>query len=249
MKSMKAISSGLCLVAMLAVSMVAAGTASAAPHWLTCREGSGKTKYTTEECTAASSTGNWQWEEDTSTEAAISFGTLILRDIKIPIVGTVEVSCTGEDKGSVGPGPYSRTTEITNISCTAGKNCEKLEAPVEPLNLKPGVSSWQGELTEESGQLRNKITSSAGSGAGWKVICKVLGVTETDECTTNTGYTVPSNLLSPYHGTTESTWLVLLDFNGVPKAKCKVGGAESGEVLGSDGILTLSHHWGLLVTK
>jgi hypothetical protein len=236
---------GLCLVAMCVMGMVAAGTASAAPSWATCKEGAAGTKFSGEQCTTAESTGKWGWEELKGTEAAIGLGTLILRDTKVPIEGTVEVSCTGEAFGSVGPGALSRTEEIKNIKCKAGKNCEEITKEVEPVNLP-----WRGELTEESSTERNKLTSTAGNGKGpgWSVTCRVLGITKTDECTVNTGYTTPSNLFDPYHGTTTNSWLILLDFlSTAPKANCEVGGTGSGEVIGSIGILSRLTEHGLLV--
>jgi hypothetical protein len=240
---------GLCLVAMLVMSMVAAGTASAAvPTWETCgTKGAAEanSKYAGEECTEASSTGKYAWEEVKGTEAAIGLGTLILRDTKVPIEGTVEVSCTGEAIGSVGPGAFSRTEKIENISCTAGKDCEELvKKTVEPRNLP-----WQGELKETEKAARNYISNgkTGKEAPGWAVTCRVLGIEKTDVCTISTGYTAVSNLFDPYHGTTQNVWLALLDFiESAPKANCEVGGEKSGEVIGSIGILMSANRGGLL---
>jgi hypothetical protein len=239
---------GLCLVAMFVMSMVAAGTASAAPRWETCREGTASTtKYSEEECVKAESGGKWELAEVKGTEPARGFGTVVLRDTKVPIVGTVEASCTGEAIGSVGPGAFSRVEKIEEIKCSPGKNCEEITENAKPVNLP-----WQGELAEEgtTEKERNKISAS-GAGAGWAVGCKVLGISKSDECTVSNSespYNLPFIKLTPYHGTTTSVWLVLLDFSpNAPKAKCSVGGTKAGEVLGSIGILSFGHFWALLI--
>lgn len=234
---------GLCLVAMLLVSMVAAGTASAVgPTWKSCREGGPNTKYTEEECTTASGTGKWGWEEVKGTEGLISIGTLRLEDTNI-LGKKVAVSCTGEGEGSVGPGAFSRVETIKNIKCKAGENCEKITKEPEPRNLP-----WQGDIVETEKETRNYITSANGEGAGWAVTCEVLKFSETDTCTINTGYTTVSNLFTPYHGTTQNVWLQLLDYvAAAPHAKCSIGGAGAGVVLGSTGDLMILNRGGLLV--
>jgi hypothetical protein len=213
---------GLCLVAMFAVSMVAAATASAAPVWEQCSEGASGTKYETDQCLKTSSTGKWAWEEVKGTEKALGLGTLTLRDTNVPIAGTVEVGCTGESKGSVGPGKFARIEKIENIKCAAGKNCEKIIKIAEPINLP-----WQTELIEEGGNIRNKITAVNGKGAGWAMTCRVLGIEGADECTSEEGTT----LIEDESGSVES----IFD-SKTAKAKCSVGGAKSGEVLGTVGV-------------
>jgi hypothetical protein len=228
---------GLCLVAMFAMSMVATAVASAAPVWEQCRENAGAgTKYETG-CLKASSTGKWEWKELTTTEKVLSSGTLKLADTKVPIAGTVEVICGGTDEGTIGPGKFDRVTTVTPVNCKAGTNCEEVKK-VEARNLP-----WQTELFEtEGGKVRDAIKE-GGTGTGepgWKVECKVLGITKGDECVTNKGTTSIADDLSG------SVLLVLATF--VPKtgekAKCEVGGAEAGTVEGPNSIFS-SEGWSI----
>ena len=225
---------GLCLASILVTAMAVTATASAAPVWETCKEGAAGTKYTEEQCVTASGTGKWAWGEVTGTEPATSLGTLTLIDTKTP-VGVVEVGCTGEGRGSVGPGKFSRVEEITNISCSNKKNCEVLVKPAKPLNLP-----WQGELEETEKTVRNYIRATNGKGAGWSVTCKT-GIFElTDECTTEKGRTAVSRNFT-FGPNNFRELLVLLNFSPLAKtedATCTIGGKESGEVLGSISLLT-----------
>ncbi len=97
---------GLCLVAMFAMSMVAAGTASAAePVWEHCvteKASEAKSKYTEHQCETASGTGGWNWREVKGTEAVVSHGSLVLKDTGT-LIGTVAVSCSGEKQGVCWP--------------------------------------------------------------------------------------------------------------------------------------------------
>ena len=52
---------GLCLVAVLSMSMALSATASASKQvWEQCSEGGSVTKYTEHQCKAASGTGKWE---------------------------------------------------------------------------------------------------------------------------------------------------------------------------------------------
>jgi len=233
MKSLRI--AGLCLVAMFVMSMVAAGTASAEPTvFESCQEGAAGTKYEENLCEKASGTGKFAIAEIKGTESAIGIGSLRLADTKVPIVGTVEVSCTGETKGTVGPGKFARVEKIENINCTPGTNCEKIEKNPEPRNLP-----WQNEIAE--GGARAKITATNGKGAGWAVTCKVLGITKTDECTTEEGSVSKTRVRSPGFFTGAKRWLLLFDFEtSSANAKCTIGGANSGRVRGTVAVLRFS---------
>ena len=160
----------------------------------------------------------------------------MFRDTKVPIIGTVEVQCTGHDEGSVGPGQFDRITKITEIKCAAGKNCEKIEKVLEPVHLP-----WQTELTEEEGKPRDKIKSGGSGAPGFTVACKELGIIETDECTSEEGSTALANEV------TNKELLVLTTFDTkTAKSTCKLGGAKSGELLGTNAILK-ANGWGLRV--
>jgi hypothetical protein len=119
---------GACLVAMLALSMALGASASAAIlGWEQCEtektSGPGS-KYAEDQCSTASGTGTWSWQEVKGTEKVIGPGSLVLRDTKT-IVGTVEVHCSVKAEGTVGPGRFARVTGITEIKCSAGTGCEK----------------------------------------------------------------------------------------------------------------------------
>jgi len=233
-----------CLAAMFVMSMVAAGTASAAPHWLACSEGTGSsTKYTTNQCETASSTGKFEWAEPKGTEATRTQGTLILETKNVPIVKTVVVSCSGTDEGSLGPGNLSRTTKIKVEKCTAGENCEEIIKAPEPVGLP-----WNSELKETEGVIHGTIR---GKGKpkeepGWIATCKVLGTKQENECTSEAGLVTLSNDFTPG---TVGPLLVLSDFikPNKPEATCTVSGT-TGDVLGSISIL-LANGRGLRVSK
>ena len=53
---------GLCLVSMFAMSMAVSSTASAAPVWEGCLEGSTTTKYKDSSCTVAEAGGSAGWK-------------------------------------------------------------------------------------------------------------------------------------------------------------------------------------------
>ncbi len=226
---------GLCLAAMFVMSMVAAGTASAALHWLVCSAGTTSTRYTTSQCETASASGEWNWSEVAGTEATRTQGSLVLLTHGVPIVGEVEVKCSGTDEGSVGPGNLSRTTAIPSIKCEKGKNCETLVSGAEPVGLP-----WNSELRETEGVIRGTIRKGAGSTSepGWRAACKVLGVTEENTCTTEEGLVTLSNDNTPG---TVGPLLVLADFlhPNKPEAKCTVKGT-TGDVLGGISILLLN---------
>jgi hypothetical protein len=231
---------GLCLASVLVLGMAITANASAAPVWETCREGATGTKYETSQCETALSSGKWAWAEVTGTESSHGSGTLVLSDTNIPIIGTVSVSCTGEGKGTVGPGKFGRVTEIPSgtISCSAGENCEKIEGKVEPRNLP-----WQTELFETEGKEFNTITNGKESEApGWAVTCKVLGVSKTDTCTGETGATEARRVRTFSSINNRFELLVLQDFISTSphRANCTVGGTGAGRVVGSNGFLFLS---------
>jgi hypothetical protein len=214
---------GLCLVAMFAMSMATAATASAAPVWEQCeteKAGSASTKYTTDKCATVGAPNAWAWQEVKNTEAVQGLASLTLKDT-VSIL-TVEVGCTGNEHGYVGPGKYDRIQTITEIKCSAGKNCEKLEKNAAPLHLP-----WQTELTEKEGARRDVISEGTGKLLpGWEVECRVLGSAKKDICENNTGSTAMTN--KQVDG---SVWAYFDKKSG--KAKCTQSGTESGEIEGS----------------
>lgn len=216
---------GLCLVAMFAMGMTMAATASAAPVWEQCAEGGSTTKYSEHQCVKAESTGKWSWQEVKATEKVVSHLSLTLADIKIPIVGRVAVTCSARDEGSVGPGKLDRIEKITEIKCSTGEHCEEV-SEVEALNLP-----WQTEIFEIEKTTRDRITNgkTKTEAPGWKIKCKVLGFKEEDRCTNNEETTLLSNALEG------GVLSVLASFEGGSgKGECKVGGAGAGEIAGVD---------------
>ena len=231
MKSIRIV--GLCLAAVFVMSMVAAGTASAAPHWLVCLNFGGTgTRYSTNQCKEAASGGSFEWGELTGTEKTVTQGTLILETTGVPIVGEVVIECSGTDTGSIGPGNQSRTLTVTTASCKAGKNCEKVESAATAVNLP-----WNTELLETEGNIHGTLRKGAGAAGppGWRASCKVLGVVEANECTSEAGLLILTNDNTPG---TVGPLLVLADFEHPNKtlAACTVSGTK-GDVLGSISIL------------
>ncbi len=171
MKSMKI--AGLCLVAMLVMSLAMAATASAVPHWEACEKGVAGTKFATGQCEEASAGGEWAWVEIKGTEKSVGLGSLTLKDESIV---TVEVGCTVKYEGSLGPGRFGRI-EKAAYECKAGKNCEKFEK-IEAKHLP-----WQEELFETEGKKSDKLTNGKAEPEEpvLSVTCKVLGATLTDE--------------------------------------------------------------------
>jgi hypothetical protein len=237
---------GLCLTAMFAVSMFASAAASAAPPaWEQCSEGPATepiTKYSEHQCTKAEAPpkGRWQWNELASSENIKIKGSLLLKDTKTA-AGVSEVECSGESLGSIGPGKSGRITEVKTSAaqCRQIKVCENVEG-AEAVH-----TPWSTEVVEEGGKVFDKILSGTGGEPGWKVTCKVpiLGSTA-DECTQKTTEPESVELINKATG---SELLVLGTFAKKFKAKCTVGGAKSGEVVGSLAILK-ENGWALRVS-
>src|ERR1700689_3077155 len=170
---------GLCFVAMFVIGMATAVTSSAV-EWLHCTTlgVENVTKYEDNNCSDAKPGGVYGWREITTTESIVDDVSLTLSDTKVPIVGTVTVNCTAKGSGGVGFGNKDSETEITEISCTPGKNCESITKETKPVHL-----GWGSELVEESGKITDDIISGGSGAPGWDVTCKVLGIEKTDECT------------------------------------------------------------------
>jgi hypothetical protein len=234
---------GLCLVAVFVMSMVAAGTASAAPHWLVCLEWhNSPTRYTEHQCETASGTGGWEWSEPTHTEATRTAGSLKL-EAKSSLVGEIEVKCSGLDTGWIGPNGTDQTTTVTTDKCEAGTNCEKLEKTAEAVNLP-----WNSELKETEGKIHDTLRNGGKGEPGYEVSCKVLGKVEKNICT-GPGLLVLENKDTPGN---LAALLVLANFINPnnPKANCTAfsTGKETGNVSGSIAIL-LASGWALRVSK
>jgi hypothetical protein len=235
---------GLCLVAMLVMSMVAAGTASAAPHWLVClpeHSGTTTTKWSSSQCTGVGT--GWEWSELKGTEAGrVVNQTLTLKDLSIAGVAT-EIQCapgTSEGEGFVGPGKFGKITKAkikepkTNCTRIAGACLAGDVEVVEGIHLP-----WQTELIEAAGKILSVLV---GGGAektepGWKITCKTATGKITDECESEPGKEEELLLANVATGT---ELLVLGTFEKLHKAKCTLSNANpSGEVEGSVAILVV----------
>jgi hypothetical protein len=219
---------GLCLVVMFAIGMTLAGTAQA--KWEQCSEGGSATKDTTDQCTTASGTGKWEWNEVTGTEEVRIKGSVRITDTKVPLAGKVSVECFVEGIGHVGPGEHSRINEIKTSAekCRNVEKCEKVEKS-EARDVP-----WQAESDDAEGQALDMLTSAGSGEPGWKIECKVLGVTEADECLAESE--LPERVVLE-NKATGSELLVLARFNNEVKGKCSIGGAEAGEITGTLAIL------------
>ena len=165
---------GLCLLAMFAMSMVSAGTAQAS--WEECgTENASKagSKYTTDECTTASSTGGWAWEPASEAMSVKSKGSLAFRDKKT-IAGEVEVECYTEEEGTL-----DKIEHVKLNSCRAIKLCEAGSVTAEAIDLPWGAATEAtegkvSELVSEEKETEDK--------PGVKVKCKVAGLSVEDTC-------------------------------------------------------------------
>jgi hypothetical protein len=244
MKSIKI--AGLCLVAMLAMGLVTAVSASAeVPAWEHCTKGvvgHTPTKYESNQCsTINNSTGEWEWREVNGTEKVVSHLSLQMGDRKVAIFDIpVVISCSGTDEGSVGPKKLDRITAITEVNCSNEDNCTGTLTG-EPRNLP-----WQTELVNEAGENRDKIRAVDGKGVGWRISCTVEGIASSDECITETGSTKMENKHTPG---VKGELLVLADFEAKSgKAECSLGAEkETGEVQGTLAILQ-ANGWGLQIS-
>jgi hypothetical protein len=226
---------GLSLAAVFVMSMVAAGTASAAPHWLVClpaNSGSTATKWSTEQCSTAASGGSWEWSEPKTTEATRTVGSLKLESKSI--IGEVEVKCSGEDTGWIGPKGTDETKTVTTLKCEPGTNCEKVVTAAKAVNLP-----WNSELKETENLIHDTIRGTGHGEPGWEVACDVLGKDEANVCTSEAGLVVLENKNTPGNG---PALLVLANFinPNKPKANCTATGKETGNVSGSIATLLAS---------
>jgi len=161
---------GLAIMAVFAMSAVAASSASA-HEWLI----SGKpiAKATT----------------------IMSHGTLELED---SVAGTA-VSCTGFDTGTVGPGAADLISKISStvlgasnvITCSFVKQglCEST-APTALAEHLP----WKTEIYTSATGTRDMITADGAGEPGWTVTCHVGGAATPDTCTAALGSTGLANV-------------------------------------------------------
>ncbi len=190
--------------------------------WEQCAEGSSGTKYSTNQCTTASGSGKDQWSEVTGTEAAVSKGSLLLKDTKT-IAGVAEVECYTEAEGVVGPKQSDKINAVKVIGCRAVKVCEAGTAKAEALNLP-----WQTEAYDTEGKHFDALTGDGSGKPSWKITCKVIKIEKSDTCKLE-----GAEVLELKNESTAGSLLVKGAFQHKRKAECTEGGKEAGESTGS----------------
>jgi hypothetical protein len=194
---------------MLAMSAVAAGSASAAHEWLI------------------------SGSPITTAKKIHSLGLLLLEDSKAT-GGAVQIHCHGFDAGTVGPGALdlieSITTELLKgsdkIPCSFDK-AGACKSNVTPTALALHLP-WHTKIILHGTEVRDLILSAGNGEPGWNVTCtNILGGTTEDECLAPEGSTALKNILTAAMGV-EATFDA-----GTQKAKCSVGGAGAGIVSGT----------------
>jgi len=229
---------------MFVMSMVAAGTASAT--WEHCTKGAvtGLTKWTDHNCSTASGVGEWQWKEINNTEEVRLKGSLKLTDTNVPVVKRVSAECSGEGRGSVGPGQLDRIEEIK----TEVAQCRKLENCEEVIKAEAVDLPWQSEAYNTEGKHFDRLSETNNGPPGWNVECKVVGMRKADKCVQEEAKPESITLENkPTVVGSETQLLVLASFEHKAKAKCEVGGAASGEVTGALAMLQ-ANGWGLRIS-
>ncbi|MGH2854530.1 MAG: hypothetical protein ACRDLF_10130 [Solirubrobacteraceae bacterium] len=235
---------GLCLVSMLVMGMALAGNASAALLWLLCLEGSGLTKYSTNQCTTASSTGKWQslgiaaGVKDTVRLLAFSLrledtgaGTqLECNDVGIPgtMVGVIE----GPNKGKITKfellSPEKEGCKILKgfLTCKAGSL----------TNFKATNLPWNTEIFTTENKSLTRILSGGSGEPGWSLTCGGA----TDSCLSESAAASESAEL--INAVTNGILLVASRFesSATSKMKCSVGGANAGKIRGLIAVLLWS---------
>jgi hypothetical protein len=218
---------GLAVLASMMAVMVSSAMAKE-PIWVSCLfRGANNGQWEDSQCTKAKPKGSWETSELMTTVEVTSSGKLNLSDT----VEETTVTCTGLDKGTVGPKGSDSVTEISNISCVflpkeTGKCEEAAGTRAKPLNLP-----WSTQLVERKNAggtlvLRNLVTSlKAGAAPGWAVECTVKKILQVvDECTGNSTTAVKAN---------RSEGSVENEFEAESEnANCSLGGTGAGRVRG-----------------
>jgi hypothetical protein len=241
---------GLCLVSMLAMGMALAGNAAAALLWLVCLEGSGLTKYSTNQCTEASSTGKWQslgLPSGVSDTVRLLAFSLRLTDsgtgvtVECPDAGVGWGLIESPNKGQIKVAEVTKTEAEANCKVIKGLlTCEGAKAvtKVKGLNLPWTVEIFE---TEKKNLTQIKGKTGAKERPGWEIECG--GVV--DKCEEETGHPEFNELVN---GVTKGVLLVLARFEGKTEAECSVGGKAAGHVAGLIAILLWNGN-GLSITS
>lgn len=239
---------GLCFASMLVVGMALASTASATPLWLVCLEGSGLTKYSSNQCTTAESGGKWQslglpaGTTDTVTIRAFS---LRLEDSEAgPLKEKSPIKCNGAGSKGKGIIEASGKGQITEAEVeSASTNCERLEGPCETGKIEKVKGEnlpWKTEIFETESKFETKILAgTAGKEPGWAVTCHTALGSKTDICLAEG--TGNEEVVELKNEVTSGVLLVKGTFLKAHTAKCsEASKAKTGHVSGFLAILLTS---------
>jgi len=197
---------GLCLMAIFAMSAMAAGSASA-HEWLIG--------------------GN-----PIAAETKIhSLFLLLLADTKAT-GGEVKVHCHGFDSGDVGPGALDLVLTVTTELL---KGSDKIPCTYDVQGQCSGTPTllalhlpWHTSIVEIGTEVRDLILSDGNGAPGWGVTCNTLLGETTDICEEEPGKMGTTALKDVSEG------VVAIFDSKTLHAKCSVGGKEAGVVTGTD---------------
>ena len=135
------------LLAVFALTAVAASSASAAPEWYIKKAGVfAKVK---EAINVKQGTANWELTD------------------KVSIFERFGVKCTSEDSGQIKPGGIASIVTIQGLRCSEVKGGERIEGPVPAVHLP-----WKLELYTEGTEIRTRILNGGSGTPEQEFTCK-----------------------------------------------------------------------------
>jgi hypothetical protein len=167
--------------------------------------------------------------KETSVDSELVAGTeLLLEDMKVPILGAVDISCTSVDnEGAVGDENNAKFDLITNVEFLT---CASLTSGATLVSVVAANLPWLTELLLVEGKFLDDILPISGV-PGYRIVVKTILGNETDECGSSTSSVDLDN-------TAENDIVAL--FLETETANCTVGGEKAGLITGEVLILTLS---------
>jgi hypothetical protein len=200
--------------------------------WEECKEGGTATKYESNQCTKASSTGKWGWGVVTSSEKVSTVGFTLTFVDKKATGGAAKIRCvTGfTETGTIGSEASGKieAAEVSNPST----NCARVEG---------GCKS--GEVEKVKGvhlpwNTHSLLIENSGAGEpGWEITCNTLLGKGSDKCESEES---EKSLPMRFENRVSIGVLLVLAAFGGSLMRCSQGGAESGEIEGNVAILSSS---------
>jgi hypothetical protein len=238
---MSRLTTAVALASMLVMSLMLAGTASAAgPLWLVCLEGAGLTKYSSSQCNKAEAGGKWQsLGLLTSDTVRIVAFTLVFRDKEASEKANLLVTCLagGLGTGLIEPGNTAviREAKVNEPS----KHCAQLAGPCEKgeITKVEGIDlPWKQTLFETEKKFLGKLEGDGNGEPGWAIGCKVGGLPIKDECKSEAGKPESLELINEV---TENVLLIRGRFENAAKGTCSLaeGRKNTAEITGLVAIL------------